>query len=64
MSWRKAGRCQSGECFEVDDCDCADPVRRIRDSKVPAVVLEMPREEFAEFVEAIKAGDFDYTLAE
>ncbi len=55
--FRKASRCGSGACVEVDT---SDRMIKVRDSK-PGVncVLEFTAGEWAAFVKGVKAGEFD-----
>jgi len=55
-SFRRGSRCDAGQCVEVGD-DRQEV--RIRDSGAPDVVLQVPRDDFAEFLDAVKRGEFD-----
>jgi hypothetical protein len=58
VGWRKASASmQNGNCVEVD---AAMVQVTVRDSKDPdGPVLRFPRGAWVEFVESVKAGDYD-----
>jgi len=57
LRWRRAQRCAASGCVEL--AALSDGVA-VRDSKDPGgPVLRYDREEFAVFVAAAKAGEFD-----
>lgn len=53
-SWRRSSRCESGSCVEVAITDAAVYVRSPND---PGVELQFSREEWAEFLAAVKEGE-------
>jgi len=56
--WRRSTRCIDGKCVEVAEDD--DHVL-VRDSKqgVAGDVLNFTRQEWADFIAGVKAGEFD-----
>jgi hypothetical protein len=64
VGFARSSRCESANCVEVafhstseaSSCDCGV---RVRDSKDPGPVLTFTTQEWAAFVEAVKAGGFD-----
>lgn len=55
--WKRASSCSFGDCVEVD-IDAYGVL--VRDSKDPnGPELSFTREEWTEFVAAVKAGEFD-----
>jgi hypothetical protein len=55
VHWRKSARCSSNACVEVAD---VAGTYMIRDSKDPGgAVLRFSTEEWAAFVDGVKAGD-------
>jgi hypothetical protein len=55
-AWRRASRCQSGECLEV--CSADDWVA-VRDSNYVSVVVKCSAQAWQAFTTAIKTGEFD-----
>jgi hypothetical protein len=55
-TWRKASRCQSGECVEVF---LADDAVLIRASARPDDALKITTGSWRAFADAAKAGEFD-----
>ena len=61
-SWQRSTRCQSNSCVEVGQAGQGDiGLRNSTDPTGP--ILMFPRDEFAEFIRAVKAGDFDRVAA-
>lgn len=56
--WIKPGRCESAHCVEVAE-GLADNIL-IRMSDLPDVQLIATADEFAAFVQAAKAGEYDH----
>jgi len=54
--FRRSTKCEAGTCVEVGD---DQQEVRIRDASAPEVVLRVPREHFAGFLDAVKRGEFD-----
>lgn len=57
VAWQRSSKCEQGACTEVAFTAAGVLVRDGKDSDGP--VLRFTREEFAAFVEGIKAGEFD-----
>jgi hypothetical protein len=61
--WRRSSKCAASDCVEVmldEDEDEDEDEVAIRDSKAPdAGVLQFDRETWADFVSALRAGQFD-----
>jgi Domain of unknown function (DUF397) len=55
-TWRKASRCQQGECLEISE---HDGKVMLRDSSDPEVVLRLDAASWRAFAEAIIVGEFD-----
>ena len=56
LDWRKASRCQSGECVEVLQVDEAV---LLRESAHPDAILRVAAASWRIFTDAIRAGEFD-----
>jgi hypothetical protein len=57
MQWRRASRCGTNACVEVAEIDGS---RFLRDAKDPnGAVLAFSPAEWAAFLSAAKAGEFD-----
>jgi hypothetical protein len=56
-TWRKSTYSSNGSCVEVRQVDSAVEVRDTKDRSGP--VLSIPAESWRDFVEAVRAGDFD-----
>lgn len=54
--YRRSSKCEAGNCVEVGK---AHEDVHIRDSGAPEVVLQVPQEDFAGFLDAVKRGEFD-----
>ncbi len=60
-AWRRSRRCDAGSCVEVAHIDGSFVVR---DSKNPdGPTLHFTRPEWDAFVEGVRAGDFEFSLA-
>ena len=60
-AWRRSSRCLNSGCVEIQ---VVDDAVLVRDSKVDGgSVLSYTHEEWAAFVEGVKAGEFDVDRA-
>ena len=59
MHWQRSSRCRTDSplCVEVYGLESEYP--SIRNSRAPQKVVSFDREEWAEFIEGVKRGDFD-----
>jgi hypothetical protein len=56
-NWRKASRCQGGECVEVLQYD---DVVMVRESGHAGEVLRVAAGPWRDFTDAVRAGEFDH----
>lgn len=55
--WKRPGRCESAHCLEL--FDGGEGLLSLRQSDEHHTVICVSREEFAAFVQAVKAGEYD-----
>lgn len=63
MDWKRSSRCDGGTCVEVAVYDGSgteyNNMVAVRNSRIPGEIAWFTPIEWAEFLNGVKAGDFD-----